>query len=64
MLIFQNHDVFKAAVRKSIYEAEEERTRSAYLTQPDLETAEDDWLEAEEWNPKAVRYLVASRRSG
>jgi hypothetical protein len=35
--------------RKSILEAEEERTRLAYLEHPDTETADDDWREPEEW---------------
>jgi metal-responsive CopG/Arc/MetJ family transcriptional regulator len=39
----------RAAIRKAILEAEEERTRLAYLEHPDTETAADDWREAEEW---------------
>jgi len=42
-------DFIRAAIRKAIYEAEEERTRLAYLKQPDSETAADDWRDAEEW---------------
>ena len=41
----------RAAIRKAIYETEEERTRLAYLRQPDTETAADDWRGAEEWKP-------------
>ena len=41
----------RAAIRKAIYDAEEERTRLAYLKQPDTETAADDWSDAEEWKP-------------
>jgi metal-responsive CopG/Arc/MetJ family transcriptional regulator len=41
----------RTAIRKAIYEAEEERTRLAYLKQPDTETAADDWRDAEEWKP-------------
>jgi predicted transcriptional regulator len=41
----------RAAVRKAIYEAEEERTRMAYLKLPDRETAADDWRGAEDWKP-------------
>jgi metal-responsive CopG/Arc/MetJ family transcriptional regulator len=39
----------RTAIRKAIYEAEEERTRLAYLKYPDTETAADDWRDAEEW---------------
>lgn len=39
----------RAAIRKAILEAEEERTRLAYLEHPDTETAADDWRNAEEW---------------
>jgi hypothetical protein len=34
---------------KSVRETEEERTRRAYLEQPDSETEADDWSSAEEW---------------
>jgi metal-responsive CopG/Arc/MetJ family transcriptional regulator len=39
----------RAAIRKAIREAEEERTRLAYLEQPDSERGADDWANAEEW---------------
>jgi metal-responsive CopG/Arc/MetJ family transcriptional regulator len=38
----------RAAIRKAVREAEEERTRSAYARQPDVEPAED-WSNAEPW---------------
>ncbi|HEY6345383.1 MAG TPA: hypothetical protein VIY49_28135 [Bryobacteraceae bacterium] len=41
----------RAAIRKAILEAEEERTRLAYREHPDTETAADDWRDAEEWKP-------------
>jgi metal-responsive CopG/Arc/MetJ family transcriptional regulator len=41
----------RAAIRKAIFEAEEERTRLAYLKHPDTETVADDWRDAEEWKP-------------
>jgi len=44
-------EFIRSAIRKAIYEAEEERTRMAYLKQPDKETAADDWQDAEEWGP-------------
>ncbi|MBV8847752.1 MAG: hypothetical protein JO307_33475 [Bryobacterales bacterium] len=44
-------DFIRAAIRKAIHEAEEERTRLAYLKQPDTETVADDWRDAEEWKP-------------
>jgi hypothetical protein len=36
-----------AAIRKAIRETEEERTRRAYLEQPDSEAEADDWSSAE-----------------
>lgn len=41
----------RAAIRKAIREIEEERTRIAYLKQPDSETEADDWSNAEAWQP-------------
>ena len=41
----------RVAIGRAIFEAEEERTRLAYLRQPDAETAADDWRNAEEWKP-------------
>ena len=41
----------RTAIRKAIYEAEEERTRMAYLKLPDNETSADDWRGAEDWKP-------------
>jgi metal-responsive CopG/Arc/MetJ family transcriptional regulator len=45
----QRAEFVRAAVRKAIRETEEERTRHAYLKQPDSETEADDWSNAEEW---------------
>ena len=42
----------RTAIRKALYEAAEERTRLAYLKQPDTETALDHWQDAEEWKPR------------
>jgi hypothetical protein len=39
----------RTAIRKAIREAEEERTRNAYLQLPDTDTVADDWSNAEEW---------------
>jgi len=39
----------RTAIRKAIREAEEERTRQAYLEQPDSEAEADDWSSAEKW---------------
>ena len=41
----------RAAIRKAIRESEEERTRLAYLQQPDSEKEADDWSNAEDWKP-------------
>jgi hypothetical protein len=41
--------VIRAAIRKSIREAEEERVRKAYLAQPDSEADADEWTNPEEW---------------
>jgi hypothetical protein len=41
--------VIRAAIRKSIREAEEERMRKAYFAQPDSEAEANDWINAEEW---------------
>ena len=41
--------VIRAAIRKSIREAEEERMHKAYLAQPDSEAEANDWINAEEW---------------
>ena len=41
--------IVPAAIRKAIRETEEERTRRAYLEQPDTETEADDWSSAEDW---------------
>lgn len=42
----------RTAIRKAIRETEEERTRRAYMEQPDTETEADDWSSVEEWKPK------------
>lgn len=39
----------RAAIRKAILEAEEGRTRRAYLQQPDSDAAADDWSNAGKW---------------
>ena len=39
------------AIRKAILEAEYERSRAAYLAQPDSEAEADDWSTAEEYKP-------------
>ena len=39
----------RTAIRTAIRVAEEERTRLAYLAQPDSEAEADDWSNAEEW---------------
>ncbi len=45
----QRTEFVRAAIRKAIREAEEDRTRIAYLAQPDSETEADDWSNSEEW---------------
>jgi hypothetical protein len=45
----QRAEFVRAAIRKAIRETEEERTRSAYLEQPDTEAEADDWSSAEKW---------------
>jgi predicted transcriptional regulator len=47
----QRAEFVRQALRKAIREAEEERTRLAYLRQPDSEAEADDWSTAEEWKP-------------
>ena len=44
-------EFIRAAICKAIMEAEEERTRLAYLKHPDSEDEADDWSNAEEWKP-------------
>ena len=44
-------EFIREAIVKAIMEAEEERTRLAYLKHPDTETCADDWREPEEWKP-------------
>jgi predicted transcriptional regulator len=39
----------RRAIRKAILDEEEERTRQAYLRQPDEAHAEDDWDDAGKW---------------
>jgi len=41
----------REAIRKAIREAEYERVRRAYLTQPDSEAEADDWSSAEKYTP-------------
>jgi hypothetical protein len=38
----------RAATAKAIRDAEEERTRQAYLEKPDV-PIDDDWADAEDW---------------
>jgi hypothetical protein len=45
----QKAEVVRGAIRNSIRETEEERTRQAYLEQPDSEAEADDWSPPEEW---------------
>jgi hypothetical protein len=45
----QRAEFVRGAIRKAIRETEEERTRRAYLGQPDSEAEADDWSSAEEW---------------
>ena len=47
----QRAEFVRAAIRKAISEAEEERMRKAYLLQPDSEAEADDWSSPEEWKP-------------
>ena len=42
----------RVAIRKTIRETEEERTRRAYQKEPDTE-AGDDWSNPEEWKPRS-----------
>ena len=44
-------EFIRTAIRKALREAEEERTRQAYLRQPDSEAEADDWSSAEAWKP-------------
>ena len=41
----------RAAIRKAIREAEEERIRLGYLAQPDSEAEADNWSNAGDWTP-------------
>jgi predicted transcriptional regulator len=45
----QRAEFVRSAIRKAIREIEEERTRLAYLKQPDSEQDADDWSNAGEW---------------
>jgi gamma-glutamyl:cysteine ligase YbdK (ATP-grasp superfamily) len=47
----QRAEFARSAIRKAIRETEEQRTRRAYLEQPDSEAEADDWSTAEEWKP-------------
>ena len=38
-----------ASIQKALRDAEAERTRLAYLAQPDSAEEADDWSNAEEW---------------
>ena len=41
----------RTAIRTAIQKTEEDRTRMAYLAQPDAESEADDWSGAEPWLP-------------
>ena len=56
----QRAEFVRAAIRKAIQATEEERTRQAYLAQPDSEAEADDWSNAEPWKPQ--RKAGAKRR--
>lgn len=45
----QRAQFIRRALMKAVMEAEEHRTRSAYLRQPDSEAEADDWSSAEEY---------------
>ena len=45
----QRAEFIRTAIRKAIRETEEDRTRRAYLKQPDAEAEADDWSSAEKW---------------
>jgi len=45
----QRAEFVRSAIRKAIRETEEERTRRAYLDQPDSEAEADAWSSPEEW---------------
>jgi hypothetical protein len=47
----QRAEFVRKALRNAIREFEEDRTRLAYLRQPDSEAEADDWSTAEEWKP-------------
>src|SRR5262249_1820159 len=52
----------RAAIRKAIMEAEEERTRLGYLKQPDSEAEAADWSTAEAWETRAPKKHKETRR--
>jgi hypothetical protein len=45
----QSAELVRTAVRKTIRETEEERTRLAYVDQPDAEAEADEWSSADQW---------------
>jgi metal-responsive CopG/Arc/MetJ family transcriptional regulator len=45
----QRAEFVRAAIRKAIREAEEARTRQAYMETPETESTGDDWSNAGEW---------------
>jgi len=47
----QRAEFVRKALWNAIRDAEEERTRLAYLRQPDSEAEAEDWSTAEEWKP-------------
>jgi metal-responsive CopG/Arc/MetJ family transcriptional regulator len=47
----QRAEFVRFAIRRAIRETEEQRTRRAYLAQPDSEAEAADWSTAEEWKP-------------
>jgi predicted transcriptional regulator len=54
----QRAEFLRAAIRKAIREAEEERTRQAYMEKRETESADDDWSNAGLWTTR-----VEPRRS-
>ena len=58
----QRAEFVRAAIRKAIREFEEERTRLAYLAQPDTDTVADDWSDVEPWDAAARERKSRRRR--
>jgi metal-responsive CopG/Arc/MetJ family transcriptional regulator len=45
----QRAEFIRQAIKTALWKAEEERTRRAYLSNPDTETEADDWSNAEKF---------------